>query len=109
MSGAVRWSTRDFADDPAGEAVALAAASLGLDRQLELLNAWRSASSQTHAAWGDGPFSTDSWLRLSPDELVRFSQELLALIKRWSDRDIPDDGADREPVFVFAHGIPARP
>jgi DNA-binding transcriptional ArsR family regulator len=109
VSSAVLWSTRDFADDPAGEAVAMAAASLGLDRQIELLNAWRAASAEAHTAWGEGPFSTDSWLHLSPDELVRFSQEMLDLIKRWADRDVPDDGADREPVFVFAHGIPARP
>lgn len=109
VSASLRWSTRDFADDPSGEAVELAAASLGLHRQLELLNAWRAAGPEAHAAWGDGPFSTDSWLRLSPDELVRFSQELLDLIKRWADRDLPDDGAEREPVFVFAHAVPAQP
>ena len=109
VSASVRWSSRDFAGDPAGEAVELAAASLGLQRQLELLNAWRAAGSESHEAWGDGPFATDSWLRLTPDELVQFSQELIGLIQRWADRDIPDDGAERESVFVFAHGIPANP
>jgi DNA-binding transcriptional ArsR family regulator len=109
VSSALRWSVRDFADDPAGEAVALAAASLGVDRQLQLLNAWRAASPEIHAAWSEGPFSTDSWLRLSPDELARFSQELIGLIRSWADRDLPEDGVDREPVFVFAHGFPARP
>jgi DNA-binding transcriptional ArsR family regulator len=109
VSARLRWSSRDFAGDPSGEAVEMAAASLGLQRQLELLNAWRGASPETHAAWGDGPFVTDSWLRLSPDELVQFSQEMIGLIQRWADRDIPDDGAERESVFVFAHGIPAQP
>jgi DNA-binding transcriptional ArsR family regulator len=109
VSSSVRWSSRDFAGDPSGEAVEMAAVSLGLQRQLELLSAWRAAGAEEHEAWGDGPFSTDSWLRLTPDELVRFSQEIIGLIQRWSQRDVPDDDAERQPVFVFAHGIPARP
>jgi DNA-binding transcriptional ArsR family regulator len=109
VSAAIRWSARDFENDPATEAVAMAAASLGTERQLALLNAWRTASSDEHESWGEGPFSTDSWLRLAPDELVEFSHEVIALIRRWADRDIPDDGVERGSVFVFAHGIPARP
>jgi len=109
VSAAVRWSARDFESDPATAAVATAAASLGLDRQVGLLNAWRAASSQEHAAWGEGPFSTDSWMRLSADELAELSQEVVGLIRRWADRDIPDDGVERGSVFVFAHGIPAHP
>lgn len=109
VSAAVRWSTRDFENDPATEAVAMAAMSLGLDRQVALLNEWRSASSDEHAAWGEGPFSTDSWLRLSPHELEEFSKDVIGLIRRWADRDIPDDDVERGSVFVFAHGIPATP
>jgi hypothetical protein len=51
----------------------------------------------------------DSWLRLDDDELAEFSVQLLALVRRWADRETPEDGRDRGPVFVFAHGIPARP
>jgi len=109
VSAALRWSSRDFENDPAGEAVAMAAASLGTERQLALLNAWRAASAEEHSAWGEGPFSTDSWMRLSPDELVEFSHEVIGLIRRWADRDVPDDGVERSPVFVFSHGIPAQP
>jgi hypothetical protein len=43
------------------------------------------------------------------DELAEFSVQLLALVRRWADRETPEDGRDRGPVFVFAHGIPARP
>jgi hypothetical protein len=28
---------------------------------------------------------------------------------RWSRREIPDDGVEREPVFVFSRGFPAQP
>jgi DNA-binding transcriptional ArsR family regulator len=109
VSVAIRWSGRDFENDPAAEAVAMAAASLGTERQLALLNAWRAASTEEHAAWAEGPFSTDSWMRLSPAELEELSREVIALIRGWADRDIPDDGVERGSVFVFAHGIPAQP
>ena len=61
------------------------------------------------ARWPRGPFSVDSWLRLDDDELAEFSAELLALIRRWADREALQDGRQRGPVFVFAHGIPAHP
>ncbi len=109
VSGAIRWSSRDFEDDPATEAVAMAAASLGLERQAELVRDWHSADAEQRAAWGEGPFSTDSWIRVTPDELVELSAEIIALIRRWADRDIPDDGQQRGAVFVFAHGVPATP
>ncbi|WP_218670811.1 hypothetical protein [Microbispora sp. GKU 823] len=51
----------------------------------------------------------DKWLRLTPDELAEVSRELSAVFQRWAGREIPDDGQRRETVFVFAHGVPARP
>ncbi len=109
VSAAIRWSSRDFENDPATEAVAMAAASLGLERQAGLVRDWHSADADQRAAWGEGPFSTDSWIRVTPDELVELSAEIIAVIRRWADRDIPDDGKQRGAVFVFAHGVPATP
>jgi hypothetical protein len=48
-------------------------------------------------------------LRLSQDELRELSNEVNRLLRRWRRREIPDDGAERESVFVFARGFPARP
>lgn len=107
--GAVRWSSADFAGDEAAEAVERAAQSLNLDTQLGFLRAWNAAPDEEKARWPRGPFSVDSWLRLDDDELAEFSAQLLALIRRWADRETPEDGRPRGPVFVFAHGIPARP
>lgn len=107
--GPVRWSSADFTGDEATEAIARAAESLNLDTQLGFLRAWAAAAEEERARWPRGPFSVDSWLRLDDDELAEFSLELLALIRRWADRETPRDGRDRAPVFVFAHGIPARP
>ncbi|MFJ6196474.1 ArsR/SmtB family transcription factor [Micromonospora sp. NPDC092111] len=105
----VRWNNHDFDADPAARAVADAATSLNLDRQVALARAWHAADETTQAAWGDGPFSADRWLRLTPDELAELGTELTDLLARWADRAVPDDGRDRQPVFLFAHGIPARP
>ncbi|WFF06149.1 metalloregulator ArsR/SmtB family transcription factor [Micromonospora sp. WMMD1076] len=105
----VRWSNSDFDDDPAARVVADAASSLNLERHAELVRAWQAAPDAAHTAWGDGPFSTDKWLHLTPDELAELSREVIELLARWADRTVPDDGQRREPVFVFAHGVPGRP
>lgn len=105
----VSWSTRDFADDPAGAAASSAAEELGLRRQLELLDGWRSRTATADPAWVDAAHSTDMWMRLTPDELRTMSAELDALLQAWRTRALPDDGAEREAVFVFARAFPARP
>ncbi|TDC33629.1 ArsR family transcriptional regulator [Micromonospora sp. 15K316] len=109
VSRGVRWSNADFDEDPAARAVADAATSLNLDRHVSLARAWHAADETAHAAWGDGPFSTDSWLHLSPEELAELGRELIDLLARWADREVPDDGRERQPVFVFAYGVPAQP
>ncbi|MFR9778489.1 ArsR/SmtB family transcription factor [Micromonospora sp. MS34] len=105
----VRWSNADFDSDPAGRAVADAASSLNLDRHVALVRAWHAAGDDAHAAWGEGPFSTDKWLHLTPEELEQLGHEVIELFARWADRAVPDDGHRREPVFLFAHGVPAQP
>jgi DNA-binding transcriptional ArsR family regulator len=105
----VSWSSDDFAGDPAEEAVAAAALSLNLDRQFDLVRRWYGADDEERAAWPEGPFSTARWLRLTPAELTALSDEIIAVLARWQDREVPADGAAREPVFVFANGAPGRP
>ncbi|MBY8872647.1 helix-turn-helix domain-containing protein [Micromonospora sp. PLK6-60] len=105
----VRWSTADFDADPAARAVADAATSLNLDRHVALARAWHAAGDDAKQTWGDGPFSTDRWLRLTPEELADLGRELVDLLARWGEREIPDDGRERQPVFLFAYGVPARP
>jgi DNA-binding transcriptional ArsR family regulator len=108
-SAAVRWSDSDFAEDPVGQAVASAAVSINLDRQVGLVRAWHGAADEQRVAWGDAPFATDKWFSMTPDELAGFERELQALIDRWASRAVPDDDARRATVFFFAHGVPAKP
>lgn len=103
------YNTDDFGDDPATTAIVDAAESLNLDRHTSLVRAWFGAPDEAQAEWGAAAFAADRWLRLTPEELYAVSREIVAVFDRWSARDVPDDGATREPVFVFAHGVPAKP
>src|SRR6185437_6961121 len=100
------WAIGDFDDDAAGQVVASAAASLNLDRQASLVRAWY-ATREERPAWKGAAFSIDKWLQLSPAELAELEREILAVLGRWEQRGRPDDGRAREPVFLFAHGVPA--
>ena len=106
-SPTLRWSTVDFADDPAAAAVAAAALSINLDHHTATVRAWYAVSEE-RPQWRTSAFSTDRWLRLTPAELAELSDELVAVLTRWAERT-PSDDADRETVFVFAHGVPAQP
>ncbi|MEV4630866.1 helix-turn-helix domain-containing protein [Micromonospora sp. NPDC049523] len=109
VSAGVRWSQADFVHDPAAMAVFNASLSLNLDRHAGLVRAWWAAAEARAEEWTEGPFSTDKWLHLTPGELAELGGELIGLLDRWANREVPDDGQRREPVFVFAHGVPAQP
>jgi DNA-binding transcriptional ArsR family regulator len=109
VSVGTRWSSRDFGQDTAAEAVELAAASLNLDRQFGFARAFLAAGDDERDWWGEGPFSNESWLRVTPDELAEFAASVIALFRTWSERELPDDGQERRPVFAFARAVPATP
>lgn len=108
-SAAISWSSKDFADDATSEALALAASSINIDRHERHAREWLGVSADDRAAWGDGPFFTDTWARLTPDELAQVSSEVHAVFRRWTDRDLPDDGQERGSVFLVARGTPGTP
>jgi DNA-binding transcriptional ArsR family regulator len=109
IEGSRRWSSTSFDDDPAAAAVAHAASSLGLEHHAEKVRSWASRRDTADRAWLDAAFSTDSWLRLAPAELSVLGEQIVSLLAQWSNREIPDDGVERESVFIFAHGVPASP
>jgi DNA-binding transcriptional ArsR family regulator len=103
------WSSLDFAGDAAGEAIAAAADSLNLDVQVGHVRRWNERPEEEKEQWPYGPFSTDTWLRLTDSELAQVASELSDVLTRWADRVLPDDGRERSTVFAFARGVPARP
>jgi DNA-binding transcriptional ArsR family regulator len=104
----IRWTTEDFKGDEEAEAIVRAAISLNLDYQLNQLRQWEARPDEEKAEWSKGPFSTDTWLRATDDELHQMRDELLAVLDRWVDRELPDDGLARPPVFFFAHAVPGQ-
>jgi hypothetical protein len=66
-------------------------------------------SAEEKARWPAGPFIFNTWMRLTDAELAELGAEMFALIRRWADRQLPDDGQDRGAVFVFAHAVPGQP
>ncbi len=103
-----RWSRADFADDTAAVTAAYAAEALTVQRQFERVQEW-NANAATVPEWDDVAFATQNWMRLSPAEMREVADELVEVLVRWSQRQIPDDGVEREPVFVFSRGFPAQP
>lgn len=102
-----RWTSSDFADDPAAATAALAAESAQLTRQVARTRDWLD-NREAAGEWGDASFATQNWLHLSPAELSQMSIEIVELIQRWSDRPTDDD-VEREPIFVVARGFPSQP
>lgn len=109
VSPGLRWSSSDFTGDPAEAAIAEAAQSLNLDHHANLVRAWLSAPEHVRDTWTGSAFSTDKWLHLTPGELRALSEEVIALFERWDRREVPVDGQQRDPVFLFAYGVPGQP
>ncbi|MEI2775322.1 MAG: winged helix-turn-helix domain-containing protein [Tetrasphaera sp.] len=108
VSSGTRWTTSDFAGDASALTAAREAEALQLRRQIERVQAWL-ANADSDPVWGDAAFATQNWLQVTPQELDQVAAEVIAVLLRWGERQIPDDGADRESVIVFARGFPAQP
>ncbi|MFJ9446886.1 ArsR/SmtB family transcription factor [Kitasatospora sp. NPDC101235] len=104
------WTRADFDGDPVTEAVADAAGSMLLERQAELVREWGARRSGYAPEWRDGcSIATQTWLRLTPEEARELAADLHAVIQKWTDRPVPQDGRERETVLAFSHSVPARP
>ncbi|WP_460769346.1 ArsR/SmtB family transcription factor [Mariniluteicoccus flavus] len=103
-----RWSRAEMGDDSAAIAAAHEAEALALRRQIERVQAWMS-NADSIPEWDEAAFATQNWLRVSPDELREVAEEIVGVLARWGEREIPDDGVEREPVLVFARGFPSQP
>ncbi|GAA3254839.1 winged helix-turn-helix domain-containing protein [Nonomuraea helvata] len=103
------WSSADFAGDAAGEAVARAVESLNLERQTGHVRRWADQPQSEQERWPLGPFSTEAWIRVTDEELAEYAAEIKAVMNKWAERELPDDGRERATVFTFARAVPGRP
>jgi DNA-binding transcriptional ArsR family regulator len=102
------WSVDDFADSPADAMLARSAERANINTQIGRLSAWHRSGS-TDPAWSRAAFSTDSLTWASADELAVLSAAVSATIDTWRRAIDAEDGTERRPVFVFAHGFPTAP
>jgi DNA-binding transcriptional ArsR family regulator len=101
-----RWAASDFPDDPVAEA----AEQLSLERQSTVYREWLAQRDAEPEPWrSSGAFSVDHWARLSVAELHELDERIIALFNEYSKRQIPDDGAERRPVFLVGRASVGKP
>jgi DNA-binding transcriptional ArsR family regulator len=103
------WSLADMRGDAAAETVAVAAEQVNLTHHAQKVRDWFGLRDDYDEAWTSAAFSTEAWVRATPQELAELGERLAAVIAEFKSAHAarPDDG--REDVFVFAHGVPGRP
>jgi hypothetical protein len=112
----ITWGRSTLPQDAESQRQAVAAEEFMLARQVERARTWLERS-EANEEWGRAELSTDSWLRLTPDELGELTDELNALVGRWKERgkageaagDVAADAQEREHVFLFARAFPSQP
>ncbi|WP_041289357.1 ArsR/SmtB family transcription factor [Kribbella flavida] len=101
------WSFADAGGDPAGELVAETAEEANLAHHATKVRQWFGLRPEYDESWIRAAFSSESWVTLTPERLEELGERIRALVQEYADA--PSDGAGAEPVFVFAHAVPARP
>ncbi|MEV8371293.1 helix-turn-helix domain-containing protein [Kribbella sp. NPDC056861] len=101
------WSVADAGGDPAAELVATSAEEANLAHHASKVRGWFEDRAEYDEAWLRAAFSTESWVTITPDRLAELSGRIQDLIQEYYEN--PSEDEDAERVFVFAHGVPAKP
>lgn len=108
--GAFSFSEQDFEAPEMRAAVEALGAQMAA-QQFERLGAYKREAEEWDDSWRQAMTSSESYLRLSAQELGELCEELNTVVRRYRDaarQDTrPDDG--REHVFLFFHAFPERP
>lgn len=102
------WSAEDFTDSPADALLAREAERANIATQIGRLQAWHRRSTPM-PEWTRASFSTDTLTWATAEELAELSEALRVTMDTWRRRIDTTDGAERLPVFIFAHGFPTVP
>lgn len=108
----ITWGRSTLPPDAESQRQAVAAEEFMLARQVERARTWLERS-EPNDDWGRAELSTDSWLRLTPDELQELGDEINQLVLRWKERGATGGAQEvddeREHVFLFARAFPSLP
>ncbi|MBV1854914.1 winged helix-turn-helix domain-containing protein [Catellatospora tritici] len=113
VPGSTGWAHVDF-PTPEGQAVAAAAKAQVVIDEFERVRAYERSRDTWSPAWQAAATSSDSFLRLTSDELAGLTAELHEVLVRYArlGREraaAPEPDPDREHVFLFFHAFPERP
>jgi DNA-binding transcriptional ArsR family regulator len=103
------WSVADMEGNTADELVAEAAEQQNLSHHVDKVHQWFEHRGNYSRDWVQAAFATEYWLRLTSEELVELTEKLSDVIADFQRSVDLEDGQAREPVFVFAHAVPAKP
>jgi DNA-binding transcriptional ArsR family regulator len=101
------WSVADAGGEPAGELIATVSEERNVTYHADKVRQWFEARHEYDEEWVRAAFATDSWLKLTPERLTELSDRIRDLIQEYYED--PSDDSSAVPVYVFAHGVPARP
>lgn len=110
-SGGLRLSGRELADRDRDESTRSAALNAMLGEHLAHVTRWMRDWHKWPPEWLEASRAADTFLQMTPEELAHFSQDLDALIRRWtervSDAVAAEPGhAERRTVFILTHAYP---
>jgi DNA-binding transcriptional ArsR family regulator len=108
MPGSTTWSFLDFAEPEARVVADVVKMQIVVD-QFNRLRRFEQGRDEWNEDWRRSVMSSESFLRLTPDELAEVTGELQAVLTRWSEatRGRPREGG-RESVSLFFHAFPER-
>jgi len=101
------WSVADAGGEPARELIATVSEERNVTYHADKVRQWFEVRHEYGEDWVRAAFATDSWLTLTPERLTELSERIRDLVQEY--RDNPSDDPSAIPVYVFTHGIPARP
>lgn len=108
LDSSMSWSIDDF-DTPGDRMVARAAQRANIDHELRKLSEWHKSADRAPEEWRRAAFSIDFSTTATADEVADLMRRFQDALDAWHDSIDRRDGAEREPVFVFAHGFPTQP
>lgn len=119
------FSMSDFDEQPEAQIAARELGQASIENQIGKLNEFRDQAAIWGPEWAKAAFSSDSMLKLSPNQLTDMHREIEAVVARWKSQALPttenspqDPGAlghaedtstqPSENVFFFMHAVPFR-
>jgi DNA-binding transcriptional ArsR family regulator len=101
------WTERDVSGDPDAEAASDWLKRFYLRSFAERYERWLDRAPGESLDWRDAADSGDTLLRVSPERLRAFKEELYALLDRY--RELSPDDPDARAIAIYYHLFPLAP